>query len=176
MFWMVSRHFVATPDPLWKSVSGASNARVYVSKTISCFVTTNMPNPLFQSKTHVLGDSMPFRSGTWHVAKTGIEAHLMHEFMPLELFLVFLQQICPIHYFSSKTLVLDGSVPFRCRTRPAAKISIGVHLKLEFVPRKPFLLWSQRTCSIHKFRSKTHVYNSSWYLNALLHSFWRLLL
>ena len=107
-----SRHFVAAPDPLWKSVSGALNARVYGSGTISCFVASNMPNPLFQSKTHVLGGSMPFRSRNWHVAKTGIEAHLMHEFMPLELFLVFLQQTCPIHYFSSKTHVLDGFMPF----------------------------------------------------------------
>ena len=51
----------------------------------------NEPNPLFQSKTHVLGGSMPFRSRTWHIAKTGIEAHLIHEIMPLEPFLVFLQ-------------------------------------------------------------------------------------
>ena len=110
------------------SIGVRLNARVYASETISCFVTMNMPNPLFQSKTHVLGGSMPFRSRTWHVSKTGIEAHLMHEFMPLEPFLVFLQQTWPIHYFSYKTLVLDGSAPFRCRTRPAAKISIGVHL------------------------------------------------
>ena len=56
-------------------------------------------NPLFQSKTHVLGGSMPFRSRNWHIAKTSIEAHLMHKFVPLEPFLVFLQQTCPIHYF-----------------------------------------------------------------------------
>jgi hypothetical protein len=74
---------------LWKSVSGALNARVCASKTISCFVAMNMPNPLFQSKTQVLGGSMPFRSRTWHVAKTGIKAHLMHEFVPLEPFHVF---------------------------------------------------------------------------------------
>ena len=73
----------------------------------------------------------------------------------------FFQQTCPIHYFRSKTQVFDGFVPFCCRTRPAAKISIGVHLKHEFVPRKPFLLWPQRTCSILIFWSKTHVYNSS---------------
>jgi hypothetical protein len=118
------------------------------------------------------GGSMPFRSRTWHVAVTGIEVHLMHEFMPLELFLVFLQQTCRTHYFSSKTQVLHGSAPFCCRTQPAAKISIGVHLKHEFVPRKPILVWPQRTCSIHNFGSKPHVYNSAWYLNALLHSFW----
>ena len=73
----------------------------------------------------------------------------------------FLQQTWPIHYFRSKTLVLDGSTPFCCLTRPAAKISIGVHLKHEFVARKPFLVWSQRTCSIHNFRSKTHVSGGS---------------
>jgi hypothetical protein len=139
MFRVVSRHFVAAPDPLWKSVSGASNARVYAFETISCFVTTNMPNPLFQSKTHVLGGFMPFRSRTWHVAKTGNEEHLMHEFMPLELFLVFLQQTCPFHYFWSKTHVLDGFAPFHCRTWPVAKICIGVHLMHEFMLQNHFL-------------------------------------
>src|SRR6185312_7526100 len=103
--------------------------------------------------------------------KTDIEAHLMHEFVPLEPFLVFLQQTCPIHYFRSKTQVFDGFMPFCCSTRPTAKISIGVHLTHEFVPWKPFLVWSQRTCSIHNFRSKTHVYNSAGYLTALLHRF-----
>jgi len=97
VFRVVSRHFVAAPDPLWKSVSGASNARVYASETISCFVAMNMPNPLFQSKTHGSGGSMPFRSRTWHVAKTGIEVHLMHEFMHLELFLFF----CNKHVYST---------------------------------------------------------------------------
>ena len=63
----------------------------------------------------------------------------MHEFMPLEPFLVFSQQTCPIHYFSSKTLVLDGFAPFRCRTRPAAKISIEVHEKHEFCLENLFL-------------------------------------
>ena len=78
----------------------------------------------------------------------------MHEFMPLELFLGFLQQTCPINYFRSKTYVLGGFAPFCCCTGPVAKISIRVHLKHEFVPPKPFLVQSQRTCSIHNFRSK----------------------
>ena len=122
-------------------------------KPFLVFVATNMPNPLFQSKTHVLGGSMPFRSRTWHVAKTGIEAHLMHEFLPLELFLVFLQQTCAIHYFRSKTHVFDGFMPFCCRTWHIVKISIGC-LKCEFVPPKPFLVLSQQTCPIHCFSLK----------------------
>ena len=128
MFRVVSRHFVATPSPLRKSVSGAFNAWVYAAETISCFVTTNMPNPIFQSKTHVLGGSMSFHSCTWHVSKTGIETHLMHEFMPPEPFLVLYQGTCPIHYFRSKTHVFEGFTPFRWRTRPVAETSIDVHL------------------------------------------------
>jgi len=135
VFQVVSRHFIATPDPLWKSVSGALNARVYASETISCFVTMNMPNPLFSSKTHVLGGSMPFHSRTWHVAKTGIEAHLMHEFMALEPFLVFLQY--------------RGA--FKARVCASETISCLVATNM----LNPQL------------RSKTHVYNSAWYLNAL---------
>ena len=52
----------------------------------------------------------------------------MHEFMPLEPFLFFLQQKCPIHYFRSKTHVFEGFMPFRQRTRPIAETSIGVRL------------------------------------------------
>ena len=121
-------HFVAAPDPLWNSVSGALNARVYASGTISCFIASNMPNPLFQSKTHVFGGSMPFRSCTWHVPKTGIEAYLIHEFMPLEPFHIFLQQTCPIHYFRSKTHIFEGFALFHRYTRPIAETSIDVHL------------------------------------------------
>jgi hypothetical protein len=66
----------------------------------------------------------------------------MHEFVPLEPFLVFLQQTCPFHYFRPKTNVLDGFAPFRCRTWPVAKICIGVHLMLEFMLRNHFLFGS----------------------------------
>jgi hypothetical protein len=33
-----------------------------------------------------------------------------------------------------------------------------VHTKHEFLPPEPFLRFSQRTCPIHYFRSKTHVW------------------
>ena len=61
-------------------------------------------------------------------AKTGIEVHLMHEFMPLELFLVLYQGTCPIHYFRSKTHVFEGFAPFCRGTRHVAETSIDVHL------------------------------------------------
>ena len=39
-----------------------------------------------------------------------------------------------------------------------AKIGIEVHLMHEFLPQEPFLAFQQRTCPVHYFRSKTHVF------------------
>jgi hypothetical protein len=46
--------------------------------------------------------------------------------------------------------------PFR--TSPIPKTGVGVHTKHEFLPPEPFLHFSQRTCPIHYFSSKTHVW------------------
>jgi hypothetical protein len=46
MFGVVSRNFVAARHPFRKRVSGAYNARVFATDTISLFFATNMPNPL----------------------------------------------------------------------------------------------------------------------------------
>ena len=80
----------------------------------------------------------------------------MHEFLPPKPFLCFSQRTCPIHYFRSKTHVLGGFTQFRCRTSPIPKTGVGVHTKHEFLPQEPFLYFSQRTCPLHYFRSKTH--------------------
>jgi hypothetical protein len=50
-------------------------------------------------------------------------------------------------------------VQFRCRTSPIPKTGVGVHRKHEFSPPEPFFRFSQRTCPIHYFRSKTHVWS-----------------
>jgi hypothetical protein len=47
---------------------------------------------------------------------------------------------------------------FHCRTSPIQKTGVGAHTKHEFSPPEPFLCFSQRTCPIHYFRSKTHVW------------------
>ena len=39
-----------------------------------------------------------------------------------------------------------------------AKPDIEVHLMYEFMPPEPFLIFYQRTCPIHHFRSKTRVF------------------
>jgi RNA polymerase subunit RPABC4/transcription elongation factor Spt4 len=47
---------------------------------------------------------------------------------------------------------------FRCRTSPIQKTGVGAHTNHEFSPPEQFLRFSQRTCPIHYFRSKTHVW------------------
>jgi RNA polymerase subunit RPABC4/transcription elongation factor Spt4 len=84
--------------------------------------------------------------------------HTKHEFLPPKLFLRFSQRTCPIQYSRSKTHVWSGFAQFRCRTSPIPKTGVGVHTKHEFLPLEPFLRFSQRTCPIHYFRSKTHVW------------------
>jgi hypothetical protein len=49
-------------------------------------------------------------------------------------------------------------VQFRCRTSPVPKTGVAVHTKHEFLPPDQFLRFSQRTFTIHYFRSKTHVW------------------
>jgi hypothetical protein len=84
--------------------------------------------------------------------------HTKHEFSPPEPFLRFSQQTCPIHYFRSKTHVWGGFAQFRCRTSPIPKTVFGVHTKHEFSPPQPFIRFSQRTCPVQYFGSKTHVW------------------
>jgi hypothetical protein len=132
-------------------------ARVFATGTIFSFFATNMPNPLFRSKTHVWGGFVQFRFRTSPILKTAVVVHTKHEFLPPEPFLRFSQRTCPIHYFRSKTHVWGGFEQFRCRTSPIQKTCVGVHTKDEFLSPEPFLRFSQRTCSIHYFRSKTHV-------------------
>ena len=65
IFWVFSHHFGALKRPLGFAPHTLHlKLEFYASKTISYIVATNIPNPQFQSKTHVLGCSMPFRSRT----------------------------------------------------------------------------------------------------------------
>jgi hypothetical protein len=122
------------------------------------FSQQTCPIHYFRSKTHVCGGFAQFHCRTSPILKTGVGVHTKHEFLPAEPFLHFSQRTCPIHYFRSKTHVWGGFAQFRCRTSPILKTVVGVHTKHEFLPPEPFLRFSQRTCPIHYFRYKTHVW------------------
>jgi hypothetical protein len=122
------------------------------------FSQRTCPIHYFRSKTHVWGGFAQFRCSTSPIPKTGVGVHTKHESSPQEPFLRFSQRTCPIHYFMSKTHVWGGFAQFRCSTSPIPKTGVGVHTKHESSPQEPFLRFSQRTCPIHYFTSKTHVW------------------
>jgi hypothetical protein len=122
------------------------------------FSQRTCPIHYFRSKTHVWGGFAQFRCRTSPIPKRCVGVHTKHEFLPPEPFLRFSQRTCPIHYFSSKTHVWGGFAQFHCRTSPIPKTGVGCIQSTSFCHRKPFLRFSQRTCPIHYFRSKTHVW------------------
>jgi hypothetical protein len=121
------------------------------------FSQRTCPIHYFRSKTHVWGGFSQFCCRTSPIPKTGVGCIKARVFATGTIS-SFLQRTCPIHYFRSKTHVWGGFSQFRCRTSPIPKTVVGVHTKHEFLPPEPFLRFSQRTCPIHYFRSKTHVW------------------
>jgi RNA polymerase subunit RPABC4/transcription elongation factor Spt4 len=117
-----------------------------------------MPNPLLWVQNSCLvwfrAISLSYVTHSQNGCRGAYKARLL----PSKPFLRFSQQTCPIHYFRSKTHVWCGFALFHCRTSPIPKTGVGVHTKHEFLPLEPFLRFSQRTCPIHYFRSKTHVW------------------
>ena len=98
----------------------------------------------------------------------------MHEFMPLEPFLGFLQQKLIFWVFSHHFGALKRPLGFAPHTLHLKLVFLvvhsisyphltyyenqyRVHLMHKFIPPKLFLVLSQRTCPIHYFRSKSHV-------------------
>jgi hypothetical protein len=140
-----------------KTGVSAFKARVFATGTISSFSQRKCPIH-FGSKTHVWGGFTQFRCRTSPILKTGVGVHSKHEFLPPEPFLRFSQRTCPLHYFRSKTHGLGGFAQFRYRTSPIPKTGVWVHSKHGFFPPESFLRFSQRTCPIHYFGSKTHVW------------------
>jgi hypothetical protein len=104
------------------------------------------------------GGFSQFRCRTSHIPNTGVGVHTKHKFLPPEPILRFSQRTCPIRYFRSKTNVWRGFTLYRCRTSPIPKTGVGVYTKHEFLPPELFLRFLQRTCPIHYFRTKTHVW------------------
>jgi hypothetical protein len=73
-------------------------------------------------------------------------------------FFVFRNEHAQSTTLGPKSHVWGGFAQFRYRTSPIPKMGVGVHTKHEFLPPDPFLRFSQRTCPIHYFRYKTHVW------------------
>jgi hypothetical protein len=159
MFGVVSRNFVAARHPFRKRLSGCIQSTSFfyrnhflVFRNEHAQSTTLGPKLMFGVVSrNFVAARHPFRKRL-----SGV--HTKHEFLLPEPFLSFSQRTCQIRYFRSKTHVCGGFAQFCCRTSPIPKTVVGVHTKHEFLLPEPFLRFSQQTCPIHYFRSKTHVW------------------
>jgi hypothetical protein len=131
------------------------------------FSQRTCPIHYFMSKTHVWGGFAQFRCRTSPIPKTGVIQSMRVRYQ--NHFFVFRNE-----HAQSTTLgpkLMFGVVsrnfvatrhPFRkwvsgCIQARVSENGCRVHTKHEFSPPEPFLRFSQRTCPIHYFMSKTHV-------------------
>jgi hypothetical protein len=121
------------------------------------FSQRTCPIHYFKSKTHVCGGFAQFRCRTSHIPKTGVGVHTKHEFLQPEPFLRFHNGHAQSTTLSPKLMFVVDSRNFVAARHTFRKL-VSVHTKHEFLPPEPFLRFSQRTCPIHYFRSKTHVW------------------
>jgi hypothetical protein len=121
------------------------------------FSQRTCPIHYFRSKTHVLCGFAQFRCRTSPIPKTGVGVHPNHEFLPPEPFLRFSQRTCPIDYFRYKTHVWGRFAQFHCHTSPIPKTGVGC-IKARVFATGTISSFLARTCPIHYFRSKTHVW------------------
>jgi hypothetical protein len=156
MFGVVSRNFVVARHPFRKRVSGCIQStsfchrnHFFVFRNEHAQSTTLGPKLMFGvvSRNFVAAVTLRKRVSGAYKARVFATGTISS----------FSQRTCPIHYFRSKTHVWGGFAQLRCSTSPSEN-GCRVHTKHEFLPPEPFLRFSQRTCPIHYFRSKTHVW------------------
>jgi hypothetical protein len=157
MFGVVSRNFVVARHQFRKRVSGCIQARVFATRTISSFFAMNMPNRLLEVQNSCLGWFLRNFVAARHPFRKRVSGRIQSmSFRHRNHFFVFHNEHAQSTTLGAK-LMFGVVSQFRCCTSPILKTGVGVHTKHEFLPPEPFLRFSQRTCPIRYFRSKTHV-------------------
>jgi hypothetical protein len=121
------------------------------------FSQRTCPIHYFRSKTHVWGGFAQFRCRTSPIPKTGVGVRTSTSFCHRNHFFVFRNQQ------AQSTNLGPNSCLGWFRTISLSHVTHSENgcrgaYKHEFMPPEPFLCFSQRTFSIHYFRSKTHVW------------------
>jgi hypothetical protein len=121
------------------------------------FSQRTCPIPYFRSKTHVWGGFAQFRCRTSPIPKTGVGVQRSTSFCHRNNLFVFRNE-----HAQSTTLgpkLMFGwfraiSLPHVTHSENGCRCA----KKHEFLPPEQFIRFSQRTCPIHYFRSKTYVW------------------
>jgi hypothetical protein len=104
------------------------------------------------------GGFAQFRCRTSPIPKTGVGCIQSMSFCHRNYFFVFRNEHVESTTLGPKLMFGVVSRNFVVVRQHIPKTGVGVHTKHEFLPPEPILRFSQRTCPIHYFRSKTHVW------------------
>jgi hypothetical protein len=135
------------------------------------FFATNMLNPLLSVKTHVWGGFAQFRCRTSPIPKTGVGVHTSTSFCHRNHFFVFHNEHAQSNNLGPKLMFGVVSRNFVAARHPFRKWVSGCIQSTSFCHRNHFVVFLQRTCPIHCFRSKTHVWVVSRNFVAARHPF-----
>jgi hypothetical protein len=161
-------HFRCRTSPIPKTGVGVYTKHEFLPPELFLrFSKRTCPIHYFRSKTHVWGGFTQFRCRTSPILQTGVEVHTSTCFCHRNHFFVFRNEHAQSTTLGPKLMFGVVFAQFRCRTSPIQKTGVGAHTKHEFSPPEPFLRFSQRTCPIHYFRCKTHVWGG--FAISLLH-------
>jgi hypothetical protein len=156
MFGVVAQ-FRCRTSPILKTGVGVHTKHEFLPPELFLsFSQRTCPNHFFRSKTHVCVVSRSFVAARHPFRKRVSGCIQSMSFCHRNHFFVFRNEHDQTTNFRSQTHVWGGFAQFRCRTSPVPKTGAGVHTNHEFSPPEPFLHFSQRTCPIYYFRSKTH--------------------
>jgi hypothetical protein len=159
MFGVVSRNFVPARHPFRKWVSGCIQStsfrhrnHFFVLRNEHAQSTTLGPKLMFGVVLcNFIAARHPFRKRMSGRIQSMSFRHRNH-------FFVFCNEHAQSTTLGTKLMSGVVSRNFVAARHPFRKRVSGVHTKHEFSPPEPFLRLAQRTCPIHNFRSKTHVW------------------
>jgi hypothetical protein len=121
------------------------------------FSQRTCPIHYFRSKTHVWGGCAQFRCRSSPIPKTGVGVHTITSFCHRNQFFVFRNEHAQSTTLGPKLMFGVVSRNFVAARHQFRKRVSGC-IQARVFAIEPFLRFSQRTISIHYFRSKTHVW------------------
>jgi hypothetical protein len=157
MFRVVSRNFVAARHPFRKRVSGCTQSmsfchrnHFFIFRNEHAQSTTLGPKLMFGVfSRNFVAARHPFRKRVSGCIQSTSFCHRNH-------FFVFCNEHAQSTNLGPKLMFGLISRNFVAARQSFRKRVSGT--KHEFLPPEPFLHFSQRTCPLHYFRSKTHVW------------------
>jgi hypothetical protein len=158
MFGLVSHNFVAAHHPFRKwvsrwiqSTSFRHRNHFFVFRNEHAQSTTLGPKLIF--------GFVQFRCRTLPIPKTGVGVYTSTSFCHRNHFFVLRNEHAQSTNLGPKLMFgVVSRYIVAARHLFRKRVSGGVHTKHEFLPPEPILRFSQQTCPIHYFRSKSHVW------------------